>query len=778
MTPGVVLSVVVPAHDEAANLARLLEEVRAALEPSGLVWELIVVDDCSTDESPAVLTRLAAGEPRLRPVRLTRRSGQTAALRAGFDAARGTLIATLDADLQCAPADLPTLIASLDGAALACGVRATRRDPPARRLASALANAVRRLFLAPRLRDLACPLRVFRAEALHRVAARQLLFDGAHRWLPALFHLAGERVVQRPVGHHARTAGASKYTTRGRIVPIATELVQVVGRSRRGRLLAAAGLAVAVALPFFWGLGRWPLLEPDEARNAEVAREMVTLGRWSVPHFNGLPYLDKPVLFFWMMAVGFRALGTDELAARLPAALAAFATVGLTLAIGRLLFGRSRQALLGALVVASTPLVLAFGRLAIFDMPFTALVTGALYCLLRARLRGAERLWTPVAGLLIGLAALTKGPVGVAVPLLAWVAGRGALPAAARRTSPGTVAATVAAAVLVIAPWLVTIVREEPGFLRYALLDETLLRFASVARFHRGAPVYYYAGVLGWGLGAWAVVLTVALPGLARRLRQGGPERAAIAFLARASAGILLFFTICASKRPAYILPAVVPLGLLAAAGIVAEEARVAAAVRALGALAALAGLAAVGVGLMRLLPESRVLVALTPVVLGRAGIVLLAWGGVALVAAAVRPALAAATCALLAPAMGLVLLGPLGTYAEGRSSRALAARIEPGAPVMCFQTFRTGLPFYLGRPVVLASERGSEMTSNYVVARGDRHGRVIVSERTAVAALDRGGPLYTVASAWSLRRLATLTWRRLVPVYADRRSILLRAEG
>src|SRR5439155_1566650 len=196
-----------------------------------------------------------------------------------------------------------------------------------------------------------------------------------------------------------------------------------------------------------------------------------------------------------------------------------------------------------------------------------------------------------------------------------------------------------------------------------------------------GAPVYYYAGVLGWGLGAWAVVLTVALPGLARRLRQGGPEQAAIAFLARASAGILLFFTICASKRPAYILPAVVPLGLLAAAGIVAEEARIAAAVRGLGALAALAGLAAVGVGLMRLLPESRVLVALTPVVLGRAGIVLLAWGGVALVAAAVRPALAAATCALLAPAMGLVLL-------------------------------------------------------------------------------------------------ATLTWRRLVPVYADRRSILLRAEG
>ena len=209
MTPGVTLSVVVPAHDEAANLERLLAEVRAALGPSGLDWELIVVDDGSNDESPAILARLAAGEPRLRPLRLARRSGQTAALQAGFEAARGALVATLDADLQCAPGDLPALVAAVDGAALACGVRTARHDPPARRLASALANGARRLFLAPKLRDLACPLRVFRADALRRVVARGLLFEGAHRWLPALFHLGGERVVQRPVSHRPRTAGVS-----------------------------------------------------------------------------------------------------------------------------------------------------------------------------------------------------------------------------------------------------------------------------------------------------------------------------------------------------------------------------------------------------------------------------------------------------------------------------------------------------------------------------------------------------------------------------------------
>jgi len=777
MTPGVTLSVVVPAHDEAANLDRLVDEVRAALEPTRLVWELIVVDDGSNDESPANLARLAAAEPRLRPLRLARRSGQTAALRAGFEAARGAMVATLDADLQCAPADLPALLVALDGAALACGVRAGRRDPPARKLASALANAARRLFLAPRLRDLACPLRVFRADALHRVVTRGALFEGAHRWLPALFHLAGERVVQQPVTHRLRTAGVSKYTTRGRLVPIARELAQVLARTRRGRLLAAAVLVIAVALPFLWGLGRWPLLEPDEARNAEVAREMLALGRWSVPHFNGLPYLDKPALFFWLMAAVFRVLGTGELAARLPAAVGALATIALTFAIGRLLFPGRRHALLAGLIVASTPLVIAFGRLAIFDMPFTALVTAALFCLLRARLAGGDRLWLPLAGLAMGLATLTKGPVGLAVPLVAWWAGRGALPASARPTRLAVLAAVGAAAV-VIAPWLVTIAREEPGFVRYALVDETLLRFASVARFHRGGPVYYYAGVLAWGLGAWAVVLVAGLPGLARRWRTDRAAQPAIAFLARTTPGILLFFTACASKRPAYVLPAVVPLALLAAAGIVADRARVTATVRLFAALAALVGAAAAGAALVRWLPESRTLAAVTPAVLGPAGLLLLVWGGLTLVVGGRRPALAVAACAVLAPAMGLALLGPLGPYAESRSSRALAARIEPGAPVMCFETFRTGLPFYLRRPVVLASERGSEMTSNYVVTRREGHSWVIVSEGAAVAALNRGGPLYTVASALSLRRLATLTPRRLVPVYADRRSILLRAEG
>ena len=222
------LSIVVPAYDEAANLERLVAEVHAALDPLALAWELIIVDDGSTDGTGPLLDRLADQDPRVRAVHQPERRGQTAALQAGFAHVTAPLIATLDADLQCAPSDLPRLLAALGDADMACGIRSSRHDPFSRRLASALSNFARRLFLARQIRDLAGPLRVFRTAALARVTARAPLFDGAHRWLPALFTLAGCRVIQRPVAHRPRLAGTSKYTTRGRLLPIVREMFRVL----------------------------------------------------------------------------------------------------------------------------------------------------------------------------------------------------------------------------------------------------------------------------------------------------------------------------------------------------------------------------------------------------------------------------------------------------------------------------------------------------------------------------------------------------------------------
>jgi dolichol-phosphate mannosyltransferase len=238
----------VPAHNEAPNLKRLVMETRRALDALDVVWEIVIVDDGSIDETPSVLERLAAEDPHVRWRRLSRRSGQTAALLAGFESATGELIATLDADLQCPPRDLPVLLAALGDADLACGVRVGRQDPWRRRLVSGLTNFARRCVLAPSVRDLACPLRVFRVQALRRVEAMTSLFDGAHRWLPALFVLARLKVVQRPVRHEPRRAGISKYTATGRAGPIAREAIAVLAiRIRQQRRFGIVAVLVALA---------------------------------------------------------------------------------------------------------------------------------------------------------------------------------------------------------------------------------------------------------------------------------------------------------------------------------------------------------------------------------------------------------------------------------------------------------------------------------------------------------------------------------------------------
>src|SRR5262249_18430789 len=249
--------------------------------------------------------------------------------------------------------------------------------------------------------------------------------------------------------------------------------------------------------------------------NAEVAREMLELGRWSVPHFNQIPYLDKPTMLFWLIAGSYRVAGVNEFAARLPAAISAVATVGLTWAIARRLVGSPRAALAAA-IVATAPLVLVFPRLAIFRMPFTAFVTLALWCLVRARLDGGVGWLVPLAGLAMAAATLTKGPVGVVLPLLSWLFGRGALPAARERTPPRALLLAGLLFVAAVGSWVVVVQGHEPGFLRYALVDETFLRFTSVDRFHRGAGAYLYPLTLAWGLLPWSVLLVAATPELVR----------------------------------------------------------------------------------------------------------------------------------------------------------------------------------------------------------------------------------------------------------------------
>jgi dolichol-phosphate mannosyltransferase len=209
------LSVVAPAYNEADNLPRLVEETVSALASLPKKWELLIVNDASTDNSLSLLGQLKPKYPQLRVLSLQQRSGQTAALEAGLRQARGAFIAMLDADLQNDPSDIPRMLEVLycQPFDLVNGWRSDRRDPWLRRVSTHIANGTRNWLTHEQIHDSACGLKVFRRECI----ARLKLFNGLHRFLPTLVKMEGYRVIELPVNHRPRVAGKAKYGVLNRV---------------------------------------------------------------------------------------------------------------------------------------------------------------------------------------------------------------------------------------------------------------------------------------------------------------------------------------------------------------------------------------------------------------------------------------------------------------------------------------------------------------------------------------------------------------------------------
>src|SRR5438093_2503859 len=218
------LSVVIPIRNEAASLVELHRELTDTLTRWGRAYELIVVDDGSTDESFETLARLQSMDARLRVILLRRNFGQTAAFAAGFDHARGRYIVTMDGDLQNDPADIPTLVAALErGSDIVCGWRKDRKDAlVSRRVPSAMANALISFVTGVRLHDYGCSLKAFRAE----IVKSMRLYGEMHRFLPAIASEQTSNIVERVVNHHARRHGRSKYGI-GRTIRVVLDLLTV-----------------------------------------------------------------------------------------------------------------------------------------------------------------------------------------------------------------------------------------------------------------------------------------------------------------------------------------------------------------------------------------------------------------------------------------------------------------------------------------------------------------------------------------------------------------------
>jgi dolichol-phosphate mannosyltransferase len=221
--PAPEVSLVVPVFNEEASLPPLADEIRRTMQALGRPYEVLFVDDGSTDSSLAVLTRLATHDPALRVFRQAPNAGQSAALDAGFRHARGAIVVTLDADLQNDPADIPLLLARLADHDVVCGVRARRRDGWVRRLSSGIANAVRNRLTHESVADVGCTLKAFRAEYLRRIP----VWSGMHRFLPTLLRMEGARITEVEVSHRPRRFGEPKYNIRNRIWRASADLIGV-----------------------------------------------------------------------------------------------------------------------------------------------------------------------------------------------------------------------------------------------------------------------------------------------------------------------------------------------------------------------------------------------------------------------------------------------------------------------------------------------------------------------------------------------------------------------
>lgn len=207
------LSIVIPAYNEVESVGVLYDELKSVL--AGLVadWEIIFVDDGSTDGTAEALRALSARDHRVRIVRFRQNAGQTAAIDAGFRLARGEAVVTMDADLQNDPQDIPLLLAGLSRFDVVCGWRHPRQDPWIRRVSSSIANLVRNRVTNESIHDIGCSLKAYRKICLDHLK----LYRGMHRFLPTLLRLDGRSVTEVKVHHRPRLYGQSKYNIRNRL---------------------------------------------------------------------------------------------------------------------------------------------------------------------------------------------------------------------------------------------------------------------------------------------------------------------------------------------------------------------------------------------------------------------------------------------------------------------------------------------------------------------------------------------------------------------------------
>jgi len=485
------------------------------------------------------------------------------------------------------------------------------------------------------------------------------------------------------------------------------------------RFLPIWFLLAAVALLI--DLGGYPLLDADEGRNAEVGREMAETNDYVMPRIDGMPYLDKPIVYFAAEAAAMEVLGPTEMAARLPAWFFTIATAALVGWFARRVWGGD-AGWIAAIALLSMPLTLAFARTVIFDSALAFFIVAAFIGFWFAVEEPALR-WRVLAWAAMAMGVLTKGPVAIALPLFV------AIPYALyrKRFTKLWSLTGLAAFALIIAPWVWAVSQVVPGFLKYVLVTETAQRMATGA-LKRTGPAWYFIPYLLGGALPWALALV--------REKRGERDRVTL-YLLLWVAIPFLFFSISQSKRPQYILPLMPAIALLIARMWRGER-------RELGARTAGIAMAILG-AIMLVAPFFFHRTKMKPEVAAVADETAYALGACLLIGGGVATAFAKRRELTIAALSFPILAVPIATnpFMDGlalrRSTASLIAqispRLTPQTEIVGVEAYTGSMQFYLRRPIVVATDDASEFTSNYIL----RHYASFVGERVRPTAWLRG---------------------------------------
>jgi len=473
---------------------------------------------------------------------------------------------------------------------------------------------------------------------------------------------------------------------------------------------------VVIVIALSIHLGGFPLLDPDEGRNAEVGREMAATNDYVMPRLDGLPYLDKPIVYFAAEAAVMEVLGPTEVAARLPAFLFTLAGAAFLWWFARRVWG-GEEAIIAGIVFLATPFAVAFSRTVIFDSAlalFITTATGFFYlacetpppCHSEPVLEPSgvsaarnDRLYASLAWLAIGLGVITKGPVAIALPLLVAI-----VYAIWRKRFRALWSwGGLALFVLAIAPWVWAISRAIPDFLHYVVVTETAQRLATKALKRTGPPWYFIPYLIGGAL-PWSIVLIGSPRAIDRR------DKSTV-YLLLWIAIPFLFFSISQSKRPQYILPLMAPIALLVAR--IWSKARNGS--RAAGVVLLVFGLALViAPPFLHLRAEYGDAAKLSAIAIGIGFLI----GGMSAFINRRDIALIVLTIPVIAiPLAANPMMQAIGLR---RSEAALMDQIRPmvtpQTEIVGVEAFTGSMTFYLQRPMVVVTADAEEFTSNYLI--------------------------------------------------------------